>query len=188
MDLLPNTNGRLIASKLVEIKRIHKKSNSFDFQMKMFEFQMIIFDFQMDHSNLKWNVYEFQLKVYEFQMETLQTSIGKFWNSISNESFEFLLKFYETNEILQITPIWCSPLTKSYCSGDRTIWIEIKLHTKDFQHYIQRTWRYIFLTYVYNFFSRALINLDSTGSGGKEVLFQTGPNHPWLIKVCHRSK
>ncbi|XP_013111716.2 endoplasmic reticulum metallopeptidase 1 [Stomoxys calcitrans] len=29
---------------------------------------------------------------------------------------------------------------------------------------------------------KALINLDSTGSGGKEVLFQTGPNHPWLVK------
>ncbi|ALC42479.1 CG10051 [Drosophila busckii] len=29
---------------------------------------------------------------------------------------------------------------------------------------------------------KALINLDSTGSGGREVLFQTGPNHPWLAK------
>ncbi|XP_013111709.2 endoplasmic reticulum metallopeptidase 1 [Stomoxys calcitrans] len=29
---------------------------------------------------------------------------------------------------------------------------------------------------------RALINLDSAGSGHKEILFQSGPNHPWLMK------
>ncbi|ALC42478.1 CG9416, partial [Drosophila busckii] len=29
---------------------------------------------------------------------------------------------------------------------------------------------------------KALINLDSSGSGGREVLFQTGPNHPWLAR------
>uniref|UniRef100_A0A1I8P5N1 FXNA-like protease n=1 Tax=Stomoxys calcitrans TaxID=35570 RepID=A0A1I8P5N1_STOCA len=34
---------------------------------------------------------------------------------------------------------------------------------------------------------KALINLDSTGSGGKEVLFQTGPDHPWLIKYYIKS-
>ncbi|XP_061401283.1 endoplasmic reticulum metallopeptidase 1 [Musca vetustissima] len=36
-------------------------------------------------------------------------------------------------------------------------------------------------------YCKALINLDSTGSGGKEVLFQTGPNHPWLIKYYKKS-
>ncbi|XP_030388598.1 endoplasmic reticulum metallopeptidase 1 [Scaptodrosophila lebanonensis] len=34
---------------------------------------------------------------------------------------------------------------------------------------------------------KALINLDSTGSGGREVLFQTGPNHPWLVKYYQQS-
>ncbi|XP_067630290.1 endoplasmic reticulum metallopeptidase 1 isoform X2 [Eurosta solidaginis] len=29
---------------------------------------------------------------------------------------------------------------------------------------------------------KALINLDSCGSGGREILFQSGPNHPWLMK------
>ncbi|XP_055917715.1 endoplasmic reticulum metallopeptidase 1 isoform X1 [Eupeodes corollae] len=29
---------------------------------------------------------------------------------------------------------------------------------------------------------KALINLDACGNGGKEVLFQSGPKHPWLMR------
>lgn len=29
----------------------------------------------------------------------------------------------------------------------------------------------------------AFLNLESVGSNGKEILFQSGPNHGWLIDV-----
>ncbi|EDW72284.2 uncharacterized protein Dwil_GK20844 [Drosophila willistoni] len=33
---------------------------------------------------------------------------------------------------------------------------------------------------------KALINLDSAGSGGREILFQSGPNHPWLMNYYRK--
>lgn len=34
---------------------------------------------------------------------------------------------------------------------------------------------------------RAYLNLESTGSGGREILFRTGPKHDWLVKMYRES-
>ncbi|KAL5273661.1 hypothetical protein ACFFRR_000425 [Megaselia abdita] len=34
---------------------------------------------------------------------------------------------------------------------------------------------------------KVAINLDSAGSGGREIVFQSGPNHPWLMEYYRKS-
>lgn len=34
---------------------------------------------------------------------------------------------------------------------------------------------------------RAFINLESTGSGGREILFQSGPKHDWMVRLYRES-
>lgn len=34
---------------------------------------------------------------------------------------------------------------------------------------------------------KAFINLEAAGAGGKELVFQTGPNAPWLSEVWSKN-
>ncbi|XP_022229013.2 endoplasmic reticulum metallopeptidase 1-like isoform X2 [Drosophila obscura] len=38
-----------------------------------------------------------------------------------------------------------------------------------------------FISHKWATFCKVVLNLDAAGSGGREILFQTGPNHPWLV-------
>lgn len=46
---------------------------------------------------------------------------------------------------------------------------------------------YIRWLIAYSFSQKAFLNLESVGSNGKEILFQSGPNHAWLIDVSFAS-
>lgn len=59
------------------------------------------------------------------------------------------------------------------------------------QHKWAKNCKYVSSVFSFNFlltdcFLRALINLDAAGNMGREVLFQSGPNHPWLMRVSFK--